>query len=139
MLELTESLKVLLKETVEQLQGHERREDSGPTGSRGSRIRGMKGMKEPEAMGRDNLEGRPAEELVEIILKQQEMIQRLFEEVERLRQIINGDSRTLSKPPSGDLIKRSEKEKPVEPEKEGEEKREGNRVMKGERGKDLGE
>jgi Transposase DDE domain/Transposase IS66 family len=38
-------------------------------------------------------------------------------------QIINGDSRTSSKPPSGDLIKRSEKEKPVEPEKEGEEKR----------------
>jgi transposase len=83
----------------------------------------MKGMKEPEAMGRDNLERRPAGELVEIILKQQEMIQRLFEEVERLRQIINGDSRTSSKPPSGDLIKRSEKEKPVEPEKEGEEKR----------------
>jgi transposase len=83
----------------------------------------MKGMKEPEAMGRDKLEGRPAGELVEIILKQQEMIQRLFEEVERLRQIINGDSRTSSKPPSGDLIKRSEKEKPVEAEKEGEEKR----------------
>lgn len=100
-------------------------------------------MKEPVAIGRESLEGKPAGELVEIILSQQEIIQKLFEEVERLKQIINRDSETSSKPPLGDILKRSEKEKKCRAGKgRGERnggKREDNRAMKGERGKDLGE
>jgi transposase len=42
-------------------------------------------------------------------LKQQELISQLFDEVVRLKEIINQDSKTTSKPPSSDLVKRSEK------------------------------
>ena len=46
---------------------------------------------------------------MEIILRQQEVIQQLVEEVERLKTNATSDSRSSSKPPSSDLHKRSEK------------------------------
>jgi len=69
----------------------------------------MKQLQPPLPLERTTLTEMPVSTLVEIILKQQEMIQQLFEEVERLKQIINRDSQTSSKPPSSDLVKRSEK------------------------------
>ncbi|NJR70104.1 MAG: IS66 family transposase [Synechococcales cyanobacterium CRU_2_2] len=74
----------------------------------------MKRLQPPPAYTRESLIETPVSSLVDIVLKQQEMIEQLFEEVERLKQIINRDSRTSSKPPSSDLVKRSEK--PSEPE-----------------------
>jgi transposase len=59
---------------------------------------------------------------VEIILRQQEIIQQLGEEVERLKANANSDSRSSSKPPSSDLHKRSEKS-PSDESETSEEKR----------------
>jgi transposase len=78
-----------------------------------SKVEGMKRLQPPPALDREALTAMPVSTLVDLILKQQEMIQQLFEEVERLKQIINRDSQTSSKPPSSDLLKRSEK--PPEP------------------------
>jgi hypothetical protein len=48
------------------------------------------------------LEALPMAELIELILKQQDLIAQLFEEIERLKEVINQDSKTISKPsPSG--------------------------------------
>jgi transposase len=57
--------------------------------------------------------------LVGIILRQQKAIQQIFEEVERLKAIINRNSSDSSKPPSSDFLKKSEKAKiePVDEEK----------------------
>jgi transposase len=55
--------------------------------------------------------------LVDIILRQQEAIQQLFEEIERLKAIVNRSSRDSSKPPSSDLLKKSETAKEQVPEK----------------------
>jgi transposase len=74
----------------------------------------MKRLQPPPTFERKDLESMPASTLVEIILKQQEMIQMLFEEVSRLKEIISQDSRTTSKPPSSDIHKRSEKVKAPE-------------------------
>jgi transposase len=73
-------------------------------------------MKKPPLFEREALEQMTVPALVDIILQQQEAIQYLFEEIERLKLIINKDSRNSSKPPSGDLIKRSEKAK-IDPER----------------------
>ena len=69
----------------------------------------MKRLQPPPTFTRETLTETPVSTLVDMILKQQEMIQQLFEEVDRLKQIINRDSHTSSKPPSSDLLKRSEK------------------------------
>jgi transposase len=69
----------------------------------------MKTMAIPPIIEREKLLQTPPEALVEIILRQQEIIQQLVEEVERLKTNANSDSRSSSTPPSSDLLKRSEK------------------------------
>lgn len=76
-------------------------------------------MKKPPSFERETLERLEPMALVEIILRQQENIQRLFEEIERLKAIIKRDSTDSSKPPSTDLLKKSEKKQA----EQGEEKR----------------
>jgi transposase len=71
----------------------------------------MKRVEPPKNIERGELEALPSAALIERILKQQELIAQLFEEIERLKEIINQDSKTSSKPPSSDLLKRSEKAK----------------------------
>lgn len=68
----------------------------------------MKGLQPPCQFEREELKQLPASTLVEMLLKQQEFNIKLFEEIERLKEIIQQDSKTTSKPPSSDLIKRSE-------------------------------
>lgn len=69
----------------------------------------MKSKAIPYPTEREKLLQTSPEALVEIILRQQELIQQLVEEVERLKTNASSDSRTSSKPPSSDLAKRSEK------------------------------
>jgi transposase len=75
-------------------------------------------VKRPQQFERQDLEQMAPSLLVEIILRQQEATQQLFEEVARLKAIINGNSSDSSKPPSSDFLKKSEKAK-VEPLDEG--------------------
>ena len=60
---------------------------------------------------REKLSQLPTEELVEIILTQQEAIEHLKQEIEKLKASKERDSKTSSKPPSQDLLKKSEKRK----------------------------
>ncbi|WP_425500566.1 DUF6444 domain-containing protein [Sodalinema gerasimenkoae] len=60
---------------------------------------------------REALEKRTKSVLVEIVLQQQAVLEELVAEVERLKGLIDKDSQTSSKPPSSDLIRRSEKVK----------------------------
>jgi transposase len=78
-------------------------------------------MKQPQQFERQDLEKMTPSLLVEIILRQQEATQQLFEEVARLKAIINRNSSDSSKPPSSDFLKKSEKAK-VEPLDEGKRK-----------------
>ncbi|MGF1514336.1 MAG: hypothetical protein ACFB5Z_11660, partial [Elainellaceae cyanobacterium] len=64
------------------------------------------------------LEQAPRSVLVAIIVRQQELIEQLAQEVERLKGIIDSDSQSSSKPPSSDLVRRSEKPKPAAEGKE---------------------
>jgi transposase len=73
-------------------------------------------MKQPPKFERQDLEKMAPSDLVDIILRQQEAIQQLFEEIERLKAILNRTSRDSSKPPSSDLLKKSEKAKEQSPE-----------------------
>jgi transposase len=73
-------------------------------------------MKALPQFEREELEKLPASTMVDIILRQQESIQKLFEEIERLKAIINRDSSNSSKPPSSDLLKRTEKKPPKQEE-----------------------
>ena len=57
-------------------------------------------------------------ELVQIILTQQKLIEQLRQEIEKLKLSRNLDSQTSSKPPSTDLLKKSEKPKASEDEAE---------------------
>lgn len=54
-----------------------------------------------------------AEKLVEIVIAQQKLIEKLQHRIEQLEQSLNLDSETSSKPPSTDLLKKSER-KPEE-------------------------
>lgn len=65
-------------------------------------------MKEPPQFERDALEQMSQSVLVDIILRQQEAIHQLFEEVARLKGVINRNSSDSSKPPSSDFLKKSE-------------------------------
>jgi len=60
---------------------------------------------------RETLEQLPKSVLVEIVLQQQAVLEELRAEVERLKGLIGKDSQTSSKPPSSDLLRRSEKVK----------------------------
>lgn len=55
----------------------------------------------------------PKEKLVEIIIAQQSQINQLQEEIDRVKTSLHLDSQTSSKPPSTDLLKKSEKQKSV--------------------------
>ncbi|MGF1499032.1 MAG: hypothetical protein ACFB8W_19735, partial [Elainellaceae cyanobacterium] len=63
---------------------------------------------------RSALEQTPHSVLVEIVLQQQQVIEGFTQEVERLKAIVERDSRTSSKPPSSDLLRRSEQPKEKE-------------------------
>jgi transposase len=67
----------------------------------------------PPTVERANLMTRSTEELVELVLRQQEIIEQLLAEVERLKANASSDSQSSSKPPSSDVHKRSE-QKPTE-------------------------
>jgi transposase len=68
----------------------------------------MKPVQMPLKAEREHLMKTPTEALVEIILRQQEIIEGLAEEIERLKVNANSDSRSSSKPPSSDIHQRSE-------------------------------
>lgn len=68
----------------------------------------MKRINLPAVAEREKLLETPTEGLVEMILRQQEIIAQLVEEVERLKSNASSDSRSSSKPPSSDIHKRSE-------------------------------
>jgi len=51
------------------------------------------------------------EQLVRIILHQQKLIEQLQQEIERLKAQQRTDSQTSNKPPSSDLVQKSEKPK----------------------------
>ena len=78
-------------------------------------------VKIPPIAEREQLVKRSTEDLVDLILRQQEIIAQLSEEVERLKANANSDSRSSSKPPSSDIHKRSEKSQAAE-EQEGKRK-----------------
>jgi transposase len=68
----------------------------------------MKSINLPPLSEREKLLETPTEVLVALILRQQEIIEQLVEEVERLKSNASSDSRSSSKPPSSDIHKRSE-------------------------------
>ena len=63
---------------------------------------------------REDLEQMPKSVLVELVLRQQKLLEELIAKVERLQGQLDKDSQTSSKPPSSDLIKRSEKKSATE-------------------------
>ena len=69
----------------------------------------MKRIQIPPPVTRDHLSQSPAEVLVDLILRQQEVIEQLVSELERLKNNASSDSQSSSKPPSSDLPKRSER------------------------------
>ena len=71
----------------------------------------------------ENLNQLSLQELVQIILAQQEIIEQLSQEIERLRVSRDLDSQTSSKPPSTDLLKKSEKGTGTEPERPADQKK----------------
>ena len=65
----------------------------------------------PQQLDRENLEKLPLEKLVDMVLKLQELVLKQNETIERLQGYLEKDSKTSSKPPSSDLLKKSEKGK----------------------------
>lgn len=82
----------------------------------------MKPTNLPLLAEREKLLETPSEVLVDLVLRQQEIIAQLVEEVERLKSNASSDSRSSSKPPSSDIHKRSEQSQP-EAKEDGEAKR----------------
>lgn len=76
-----------------------------------------------QASSREELESMPKSALVELVLEQGKIIAQLVEEVERLKRLLDKDSSDSSKPPSTDIIKRSEKPPTSPPETETSKKR----------------
>ncbi len=72
----------------------------------------------PQCQNKEQLSQLSTKELVEIILAQQEIIEGLYQEIEKLKISRDLDSKVSSKPPSSDLLKKPEK-KTDSPEKEG--------------------
>ena len=70
------------------------------------------------------------EKLVEIILAQQAQLEQLSQEIDKLKASLNLDTQTSSKPPSTDLLKKSEKSKATPEEKKKRKRKPG--------GQDLG-
>src|SRR4028119_1350635 len=63
----------------------------------------------PQLLDPETLTQLSTKQLVGIILEQQRVIEQLTEEVNRLKTSQNVDSKTSSKPPSTDLLKKPEK------------------------------
>ena len=82
----------------------------------------MSEEKELEALRQEIVEQWSHEELVKLVLRQQKLIERLEQEIENLKEKHSTNSKTSSKPPSSDLLEKSEKAK-IEKKEEGEEKR----------------
>ncbi|WP_072622636.1 IS66 family transposase [Spirulina major] len=83
----------------------------------------MKPIEIPPAVEREQLRQASSEVLVELVLRQQEVIQQLVWEIERLKNNANSDSESSSKPPSSDIHKRSEHQPPEkEPPSQGKRK-----------------
>lgn len=78
--------------------------------------------KELEALKQEILEQWSHEELVKLVLRQQKLIERLQEEIEKLKEKQLTNSKTSSKPPSSDLLEKSEKAK-AQNQEESEQKR----------------
>ncbi|EAZ88524.1 IS66-like element ISCysp3 family transposase [Crocosphaera chwakensis] len=76
--------------------------------------------------------------LVQIILAQQKLIEQLQKEIEKLKLSRNLDSQTSSKPPSTDLLKKSEKAKTTEDDKDKKRKPGGQPGHKGKTRKGFG-
>jgi transposase len=60
------------------------------------------------ALKREIVDQLSREELIKIVLTQQKLIEKLQEEVEKLKERQPSNSKTSSKPPSSDLIQKSE-------------------------------
>lgn len=88
-------------------------------------------MKEPPQYEREVLEKMQVAELVGVIMHQQEWAQQIYEEIEKLKAVNNRNSKDSSKPPSSDLLKRSEKIVEETEEVEGKKKAGGQQGHKG--------
>lgn len=71
----------------------------------------MKQKEVPEQLDRENIEKLPPEKLVDMVLRLQELVFKQNETIEKLKSYLEKDSKTSSKPPSSDLLKKSEKAK----------------------------
>lgn len=71
----------------------------------------MKKKEVPQRLDRENLEKLTPEKLVEMVLRLQELVLKQNETIEKLKSYLEKDSKTSSKPPSTDLLKKSEKGK----------------------------
>ena len=65
----------------------------------------------PQQLGRESLEKLAPDKLVDMVLKLQELVLKQKETIEKLKSYLEKDSKTSSKPPSSDLLKKSEKGK----------------------------
>ncbi|NEP86294.1 MAG: hypothetical protein F6K18_05350 [Okeania sp. SIO2C2] len=74
-------------------------------------------------VNRKRLNQMSKEELVEMLLTQQKLIEKLQKQIDKLEQSQNLDSKNSSKPPSTDLLKKSEKAKPKQESPSSEEKK----------------
>ena len=70
----------------------------------------MKPIEVPPAIEREQLKQAPSGVLVELVLRQQGIIEQLVSEIERLKNNASSDSQSSSKPPSSDIHKRSERQ-----------------------------
>ena len=83
----------------------------------------MSKEKEYETLSLEIIEQWSQKELVNIVLRQQKIIEKLLLEIEKLKDKQPSNSQTSSKPPSSDLIQKSEKASLEEKKEEGEPKR----------------
>jgi transposase len=95
-------------------------------------------MKKPPQYEREALENKPVEELVGVIMRQQEWAEQIYEEIERLKIVNSRNSKDSSKPPSSDLMKRSEKAAEAKEGEEGKKKAGGQEGHKGKTRKGFG-
>jgi len=82
----------------------------------------MSEEKELKALKQEIVEQWSQEELIKLVLRQQKLIEKLEQEIEKLKEKQSTNSKTTSKPPSSDLLEKSEKAKD-EKKEEGEQKR----------------
>ena len=74
----------------------------------------MKQKEVPPPLDRESLEKLTPDKLVEMVLKLQELILKQSETIDRLKNSLQTDSKTSSKPPSSDLLKKPEQLKEEE-------------------------